>query len=317
MFPAEEHRDDNPVDEFPGIDEGWWSSVLADERYYVEHRGLAGNKLNAPSPNKEIDWEYVVELFEKEKILDLEVTGYNRGGLLVSCDQIQGFIPISHLVGVASSMNEEAREKVLKKYVGANLRGKVIECNPTSDRVVFSERAAQAREGRRKELLQTIEIGQKVHGVVTNITEFGVFIDLGGVEGLIHVSELSWGRVSHPASIIRVGEECDAVILQVSEEQARVALSLKRLYPNPWEAAAEKYRVGQVLDAWITCPVKYGFFAKLEDGIEGLIHNSAMSLPMDKRLSGEILTPGRKIRVQILHIDVEKRRLGLSLVSVE
>ena len=154
---------------------------------------------------------------------------------------------------------------------------KVIECEPDQERIVLSERAALAGEGCRKALFQTLKTGSIANGTVTNVTEFGVFIDLGGVEGLIHVSELSWGRVQHPSEVLNVGQSIKVLVLQVSEENARIALSLKRLYRNPWENLAETFQNGDIVDATITAITRFGVFARLNEGIEGLIHISSIS----------------------------------------
>ena len=224
-------------------------------------------------------------------------------------------MPISHLVEIPSNPNEEERNKVLANYVGRRVQLKVIECEPSQERVVFSERAAMAGEGRRRQLFQTLKIGLVIEGVVTNITDFGVFVDLGGVEGLIHVSELSWGRVSHPSEVMSVGDRVNTMVLQVAEESARVALSLKRLYPNPWEQLSRHYKPGDVVSATITSIMRFGAFARMEEGIEGLIHISSMELPPGKKQIDYILQTGQVVQVRILHIDPERRRLGLGLVS--
>ena len=153
--------------------------------------------------------------------------------------------------------------------------------------------------------------------MVTNVTDFGAFVDLGGVEGLIHVSELSWGRVQHPRAILQVGQKVQALVLQVSEENSRVALSLKRLQPNPWETLAKRYKPGDVIAAQISDILRYGAFARLEEGVEGLIHISSISLSPDQKDLENILRPGQIVQVRILHIDVDRRRLGLGLVNFE
>jgi small subunit ribosomal protein S1 len=196
------------------------------------------------------------------------------------------------------------------------MRLKVIECVPEDGRIVFSERAAQAEAGRRRELFDTLVVGQQVTGEVTNITDFGVFIDLGGVEGLIHISELSWGRVAHPSQIVSLGQSLKVQVLDVSPERCRVALSLKRLFENPWESAGEVYRIGQVVPATITSIVSYGAFARLEEGLEGLIHSSEMPLE-DEQVVKDLLIEGQEVQVRVLHIDAEHQRLGLSLKILE
>jgi small subunit ribosomal protein S1 len=220
-------------------------------------------------------------------------------------------------VDLPNGATEEERKEVLAGYVGRYLDLKVIECEPELERVVFSERAALAGEGRRKSLFRALRPNDTITGLVTNVTDFGVFVDLGGLEGLIHVSELSWGRVQHPNDILKVGEEVMALVLQVSEENGRVALSLKRLYPNPWENLEKRYTPGDEVQATITGVARFGAFARLEEGIEGLIHVSSINEYPNCHDVGQVLKPGQHVIVKILHMEADKRRLGLSLVSCE
>jgi ribosomal protein S1 len=162
------------------------------------------------------------------------------------------------------------------------------------------------------DLFKTLLSGQTIRGNVTNITDFGVFIDLGGVEGLIHISELSWGRVSHPSQIVKLGQEIDAQVLEISPERCRVALSLKRLLPNPWEKANTDFAVGQVVSAVVTSIVSYGAFARLDAGIEGLIHASEMTLDGGNTVR-DVISENQEIQVRILHVDAAHQRMGLSL----
>ena len=161
-------------------------------------------------------------------------------------------------------------------------------------------------------LLKNLAPGSCASGTVTNITDFGVFVDLGGVEGLVHVSEISWGRVQHPSEVVSLGEQVIVYVIQVDPKRARVALSLKRLYPNPWETAEERYFPGQIVDAVITSIVPFGAFARLEEGLDGLIHVSEIAA-CDQSEGFAPLQEGRRVKVRILHVDASKQRLGLSL----
>lgn len=300
----------------PAVDEGWWDSVLADEERYAPPvpRPVKAEEPAAKDSNgkQNPDWNEVRELYHQDRIVNLLVTGYNRGGVLVEGEGLYGFVPYSHLVDMASNADSTGREKGMEAYVGRTLQLKVIECAPEDGRVVFSERAALAEPGKRMRLFGSLEPGQRVEGTVTNITDFGVFIDLGGVEGLIHISELSWGRVSHPSQIVALGVNIDALVLEVSPERCRVALSLKRLLPNPWEQAGVDFAVGQVVPAEITSVVSYGAFARLEAGVEGLIHASEMHLESGVTVR-EAVKEGQDVQVRILHIDAAHQRMGLSL----
>lgn len=306
----------NPGDEAPQVDEGWWASVLADEEAYAAPQKNSSQKPQ-PAALASVDWKHVQDLYARDEVITLTVYGFNRGGILVQGEGIQGFVPISHLVNMPCNANEEDRRQVLNDYVGCTLDLKVIECEPSQERIVLSERAALAGQGRRWQLFNTLKPGEIVHGTVTNVTDFGVFVDLGGLEGLIHVSELSWGRVQHPSSILKVDEPVDALVLMISEENGRVALSVKRLQANPWEVLASNYQAGDVVPASITSITRYGAFARLEEGVEGLIHISTIHMPAGRKDLESYLSISQRVQVRILHIDVERRRLGLGLVSVE
>ncbi len=308
----------------PVVDEGWWESVLAEERQHASLRpsqSLAkpktpsSSKAEAESTPKisQIDWKTLKDLYANDQIITMTVTGHNRGGLLVENEGLSGFIPFSHLIELAGKEHEADRDVSLESYLGKMLNVKVIECVPEDGRVVFSERAALAESGKRSELFQNLQLGSNVKGLVTNITDFGVFVDLGGVEGLIHISELSWGRVSHPNQIVKLGEEIEVQVLDVSQERCRVALSLKRLAPNPWERAAVDFPVGTIHNAVITSVMSYGAFARIEAGVEGLIHGSEMVLAPNQT-PREILSEGQELRVRILHLDAAHQRMGLSLL---
>ena len=312
--PYESFLEKEPVE----LDEGWWESVLSDEESFIQ----SDSSLLEAAPQHEhpvevcaVDWEKVQALYERDEIVELEVYAYNRGGLLVHGDGIQGFVPVSHLVEIAGIDPLQQRYDRMAKYVGRMLSLKVIECEEHHERVVLSERAALAGEGQRKQLFKSLEEGRVVEGTVTNVTDFGVFVDLGGVEGLIHVSELSWGRVQHPSDILQVNQKVRTLVLQVSEENVRVALSLKRLCENPWENIGEKYRPGDVIPATVTAIMRFGVFARLSEGVEGLIHISSMNLPNGKKDLKKVFCPGDLVQVRILHIDSNRRRMGLGLVS--
>lgn len=306
----------NVDDNNPDMDEGWWASVLADEEAYAAPQKPTSSKPNSSSLVA-VDWNRVQELFENDEVVTLQVYGYNRGGVLVQGEGIQGFVPISHLVDMPCNATEEERRQVLNDYVGRTFDLKVIECEPSQERIVLSERAALAGQGRRRQLFNTLKPGEMVHGTVTNVTDFGVFVDLGGLEGLIHVSELSWGRVQHPSSILKVDQPVDALVLMISEENGRVALSLKRLQPNPWDLLENNYQSGDVVPATITKIMRFGAFARLSEGVEGLIHISTIHMPPGRKELESYLNEGQEVQVRILHIDAERRRLGLGLVSVE
>lgn len=308
----------------PTTDEGWWESVLAEEMRHASPRlqpqGVTKSKpsrqdktesAQAPEPVQP-NWEEIKELYANDRIVSMKVSGHNRGGLLVETETISGFVPFSHLIDLAGKELEADRDASLELYTGKMLKVKVIECVPEDGRVVFSERAALAEPGKRSELFHTLHTGSHVIGTVTNITDFGVFVDLGGVEGLIHISELSWGRVSHPNQIVSLGQQIEVLVLDLSVERCRVALSLKRMKPNPWERALSDFPVDAVLPATVTSVLSYGAFARLDAGVEGLIHASEMPLEANQS-PREILQDGQSIEVRVLHVDPSHQRMGLSM----
>jgi len=307
--------------ETPASDDGWWASVMAEEERHIMHiRPITSSTTSKSSHNQgsgaEIisttNWDQSRQVFQQDAIVNLSVTSCNRGGLLVEGDGLQGFVPFSHLVEMSNHLEGDGRLEFLSNYIGRTLSLKVIECVPEEGRVVFSERAAKSESGCRTRLFNELVVGQRISGEVTNITEFGVFIDLGGVEGLIHISELSWGRVIHPADIVSLGQNLEVLVIDVSPERCRVALSLKRLQPNPWESARDRYAVDDVVPATITTLVSFGAFARLEEGLEGLIHISEIPLTSGQTVK-DILTSGLQMNVRILQIDADHQRLGLSL----
>ncbi len=309
----------NPVDEPVAPDEGWWAAVLSDE----PQMDLSGNidpvftsKSQESTPRNAIfsvNWQKIQKIYSEDEIVTMQVVGLNRGGVLVADEDLHGFVPASHLIDVPADCPNSEREKHLIRYLNCQVSLKVIECDPEKERVVFSERAAQAEEGQRKHLLCHLKQGDTVKGVVTNVTSFGAFMDLGGIEGLIHVSELSWGRVQNPSEIIRVGDEVDAVVLQVDEERGRIGLSLKQLEDNPWDFISAELTSGDIIKAKISSIVKYGAFARLEQGIEGLIHISSMNFLKGSAHIEDFLYEGQDVKVYVLSVDPFKRRIGLKL----
>ena len=305
-------------EEPPVLDESWWAAVMDEEEHQVVHP----EPETEDSPDKRIinqgnpeDWIWARELYQKDEVVDLPIVGFNRGGLLVEARSLRGFVPVSHLMDIQPELEDELRAKVFEDQVGTQMGLKVIEFDPERGRLVLSQRAALAGPGRRVELLTSLKPGDRVQGEVTNITRFGVFVDLGGVEGLIHVSELSWGRVGHPSDVVECGQEIQVQILSVDRDQDRVALSLKELLPDPWEQVDKQYSTGQIVEGVVTNVVKFGAFIGIDEGLEGLIHVSELG-------DGSFLHPrnvvheGELVRVRIIHIDASGRRLGLSLRNV-
>jgi small subunit ribosomal protein S1 len=303
----------------PQMDESWWESVLAEDEAKSVARPARNSaifvsralELTTRSVRFDmLDWKKATELYDQDQLTELVVSGCNRGGLLVHGEGLQGFVPVSHLIETPCS--DADLEKWLLRYIDQALTLKVIECDQERGRLVFSERAAQSQPGSRKRLLQNLQPGHCVVGTVTNVTDFGVFVDLVGVEGLIHVSVISCGRVLHPIDVLLLGQQVEVFVIQVDQERV-VALSLKRMYPNPWETAEERYFPGQVAEATVTSIVPFGAFARLEEGLDGLIHVSEFSSIGEPVDMTSVLQEGQKVDVRILHVDASRQRLGLSL----
>ncbi len=290
------------IDDKTQNDERWWMAVMSDEL----PQSVKKRKNKPKSPI--VDWKKARQIYRDDSLISLIVVGHNQGGVLVEGKNLKGFVPYSHLVSLENNASDEKREVSLGAYIGKKLNLKLIECFPEEDRIIFSERAAQAGAGRRREIFASLKRGKTVEGTVTNLTDFGVFVDLGGVEGLVHISELSWGRVEHPRQILSLGEKIQVQILSFSSERCRVALSLKRLTPNPWENIHKKYHPGQIISTEITSVVTFGVFARLEEGIEGLIHNS--EIPQVKK---DRLKKGETVKTRILRIEAQKQRISLSM----
>src|SRR5512140_1790232 len=297
--------------ELPSQDDGWWASVHQEEETRSTPTVTKSQKAETPVKAAP-DWERAMSIYRRDEIISLDVSGHNRGGLLVEGDGLNGFVPCSHLLDLPVQPEEDIREDCMAEYLGKTLRLKIIECVPNEGRMIFSERAARAEAGKRPVLFNTIQTGQRVSGEVTNVTEFGVFVDLGGVEGVIHISELSWGRVSHPNQICKLGQYVEVLVMEVAPERCRIALSLKRLTPNPWETAEEHYPINAVVPAVITALVPYGVFARLEAGLEGLIHASEIPLAPNATIKGSLI-PGQNVQVRIIQVDASRQRIGLSM----
>ncbi len=300
------------------MDESWWAAVLKEDEAEhhaprPRHGGYNGEE-NGPLGTPE-DWAWARQLYETDDTVELTVIGFNRGGLLVEARNLRGFVPVSHLVGLDPAASEAERSAQMAALVGSRMLLKVIEYDPERGRIVFSQRAALAGPGTRAELLNRLQAGDQLKGPVTNVTRFGVFVDLGGVEGLVHVSELSWSRVRHPSDVTCCGQALEVIVLSVDRDLGRVALSVKKLLPDPWATVEDRFHVGQIIEGVVTNVVKFGAFVCVGEGLEGLIHVSELG-------DGSFLHPrsvvreGESVRARIIHIDGPSRRLGLSLREV-
>jgi small subunit ribosomal protein S1 len=301
----------------PALDEAYWQALLnQDEEEWqseYEAEGFHSQDLFPdlhPLYGSEADWEVAEAAFQGEETLDLKVVGFNRGGLLVEWQSLRGFVPCSQLLHECAPA--EAALPSMESYLGQVLALRIIELGRAHNRLIFSERAAQNAPGARAALFRGLRPDTCLSGRVTNICDFGVFVDLGGVEGLIHISELSWGRVESPGQVVQRGQKLRVYVMEVEPERGRVALSLKRLQADPWLQLESRYQVGQEVEGIITTVVDFGAFLALEDGLEGLIHISELA-------EGQFLHPrnvvqeGQRLRAKILNLNPQARRIGLSL----
>lgn len=265
---------------------------------------------------QEQDWRQAEELFQSQDVFEGVVTGFNRGGVIVRVGRVRGFVPASQLSArwQAQQDAEGDPEQRWARLVGQSMQLKVVEMDRQRNRLILSERAAMRdwRKNQKDRLLSTLNKGDVLKGIVTSIADFGAFVDLGGADGLIHLSELAWHRVEHPREVLRVGQEVEVYVMNVDEERKRIGLSLRRLTPEPWSIVADRYEVGQVVGATITRLAAFGAFAKMDDAIEGLIHISEMA---DYRINHpkEIVQEGDEVQVRVIRIDPQHRRIGLSL----
>jgi small subunit ribosomal protein S1 len=264
------------------------------------------------------------EQFEAGVIIEAPVIDHNKGGLIVDCG-IRGFVPISQIVDFPRRpQNDQPRDAAqeiaekLQPFVGRKLRLKILEVNRKANRLILSEKVAlyEERREKRDELFSSLQVGQTVKGTVRSIAPFGVFIDLGGIDGLVHKSELSWNKVNNPEAGYKVGEEVEAEVIDINHERGRISLSIRRLQPDPWHSTVADFKVGDVIDGTVTKLVNFGAFVRVRDGLEGLIHISELS---HQRVAhpADVVHEGQQLKLKIISLDSERHRLGLSLKQAE
>jgi len=269
-------------------------------------------------------WRSMQEQFESGVIIDAPVIDHNKGGLIVDCG-IRGFVPISQIVDFPRRpQNDQPRDAAqeiaekLQPYVGRKLRLKILEVNRKANRLILSEKVAlyEERREKRDELFSSLQVGQRVSGTVRSIAPFGVFIDLGGIDGLVHKSELSWNKVNNPEAGYKVGDSVEAEVIDINHERGRISLSIRKLQPDPWHSTVADFKVGDVIDGTVTKLVNFGAFVRVRDGLEGLIHISELS---HQRVAhpGDVVHEGQTLKLKIISLDSERHRLGLSLKQAE
>lgn len=273
--------------------------------------------LSASQAQQTEDWKKAEEMLENSTVWEGVVADANRGGIIVQFGNLRGFVPASHVLDLPRGLNEDERKLRMQRMVGQTISLKVIEVNRKRRRLVFSQRDATrgSREQRKETLLEQLKEGEVRRGVVSGLRDFGAFVDLGGADGLIHISELAWHRVNHPKEILKVGDEIDVYVLRLDSEGKRIGLSLKRLQDNPWAYVDELYHVGQLVEGVVSRVAQFGAFVSLDPGIEALLHTSQISdpAPEDPTL---VVHEGQRLLLRVISIETEKQRLGLSLKDV-
>ncbi len=260
------------------------------------------------------DWVLAQELLDSGDTTVHEVVGYNKGGLTVQFNHLRGFVPASHVVDMPRNMSEEERRQELENHIGEEMRLKVIEVERRRRRLVMSQMLAEReyRATRKEELFETLQVGDVLEGTVRSIRPFGAFVDIGGADGLLHVSEIDWAPVKHPRDVIDVGDKVQVEVIRLDPERHRIALSRKRTLANPWDTIESSYNQGDIVPVRITRVVDFGAFAQIEPGVEGLIHISELA---DITVAEPLKTvrPGDEVMAKILRIDPRRQRVGLSV----
>jgi small subunit ribosomal protein S1 len=290
--------------------------------YVLSPEGRSGNPiLSLTRAQEEKDWRTAEDYRQNQQVYESKIAGYNKGGLIVRFGRVRGFVPASQVSaerrrrGTGSSPNERWGH-----MVGEDIMVKVIEVDHGRNRLILSERAA-TREWRAKQkesLIAELQVGEQRRGRVISMADFGVFVDLGGADGLVHLTELSWKHITHPKEVVKVGQEVDVAIISIDRERRRIGLSIKQLEEDPWERLMRTHEVGQLVQGTITKLTKFGAFARIvgAEEIEGLIHISELAdtrvvHPRDVVAVGDVLT------LRIVKLDPDQRRLGLSVKQVD
>jgi len=256
-------------------------------------------------------WRDIREFYEKEIIFTCKILRRIKGGMIVDIDGLQGFLPGSQI--------DVRPIKDFDQYLDQDLEVRVVKLNEARKNIVVSHKVIieDSLKEKREELLADIEIGQIMDGRVKNITDFGVFIDLGGIDGLLHITDLSWGRVNHPSEVVKLDETLSVKIIDYDQEKQRVSLGLKQLMPHPWENVEENYPIGSNVNGKIVSLTNYGAFVELEAGVEGLIHVSEMSWTRHIKNASEIYSIGDEIKAGVLSIDTDDRKISLGVKQLE
>ncbi len=257
-------------------------------------------------------WTILAERLESGATFEGQITGHNRGGILVNVEGVNAFVPLSQVDSVRRDDPDAA--SLMAGLIGQTMKFKVVELNRKRNRVILSERAAMAEERKaaRERVLEEIEEGQVRNGSVSSITDFGIFVDLGGADGLAHMTEITWERGKKAKDLFSAGDEVQVYVLKVDRETKKISLSLKRAHPERWEESVSKFVIGQILIGRVTKLMAFGAFVRLDDGVEGLVHISEIA---NRRIQHpkEVVNEGDIVPVKLVRIEPERHRLGLSL----
>jgi len=272
--------------------------------------------LSVDMAKEEMGWLAIEQISSSSESVNGTITGFNRGGALVDVNGLKGFVPISHLAWTQHGYLEN--QESMDHRIGENVRLKILEIDRLKKRAVFSEKAAvqEEKDSLKEQILQGLQEGDIRRGRVSGIRDFGAFVDLGGADGLIHISELSWEPVQSTELVLNIGDEVDVYILKVDQNSKRISLSLKRTGPEPWDTVLDRYQVNQLISGTITNITDFGAFARIEGSVEGLIHISELSYNVISHPK-ELIKEGDVLTLKILKIEPERKRLALSLKQAD
>ena len=263
-------------------------------------------------------WEQVEAMQESGESFEGKIEGYNKGGLIVLVHGLRGFIPASQISMARRNVAQGDTPDRWAKMIGESISVRIIEVDRARRRLILSERAAnpETRQSLKERVIEGLEEGQVYTGRVTSVAEFGAFVNVNGADGLVHLSELSWERVTHPSEVLSVGQEVKVKVISVDKDKKRIGLSIRALQGDPWHQKAEHFKVGQLVEGTITRLTKFGAFARLEGDVEGLIHISELS---ESRINHpkEAVKEGDVLTLRVIRIDADQRRIGLSLRKVD
>jgi small subunit ribosomal protein S1 len=258
-------------------------------------------------------WQNAEDYLAEDQLLELEVTGSNRGGVLVNFDKLEGFVPNSHIPALKKVYGSHQIRQYKQQLKRKRIKVKVIDVDRPNERLIFS--ALEAQRELRQKCLQNLEVGDVITGKIVNVVDFGLFVDIGDIDGLVHISQLDWQKVDHPSDIAKIGDDIEVQVIDIDLERERVGLSRKALLPDPWDEIGSSYVIGDLVEVEIISVVDFGAFAKLPEGVEGLIHNTQLGYSAPGT-DIDILKPGMKVLTIILSIEPMRERISLSMQKV-